>query len=76
MGLVRYRFVKYLAALMVAELPFAIGTVMVGTSVIESRGMVIVGFGLAAVGVSWFAWRAFHRRGNDDTRSARSGSQR
>ena len=68
MGLVRYRFVKYLAALMLAELPFAIGTVMVSTSVLESRGMVIVGFGLAAVGVSWFAWRAFHRSGNDVAR--------
>jgi uncharacterized membrane protein YdjX (TVP38/TMEM64 family) len=65
MGLVRYPFVKYLAALMLAELPFAIGTVMVGTSVLESRSVVIMGFGMAAVGVSWFAWRAFHRSGTD-----------
>jgi uncharacterized membrane protein YdjX (TVP38/TMEM64 family) len=47
LGLVRYRFWKYLLALALAELPIAATTVYVGAGLIERRSATIVSWGLA-----------------------------
>jgi len=62
LGLVRYPLPRYLAALMLAELPFAIGTVYFGSGFLERRTTVMVLLGLLGVTVSLGAFRVLHRR--------------
>lgn len=57
LGIARYRFLKYLIALSLAELPFAVGTVYLGTSFLERRILLIIA--LVAAGALLSAW-AFH----------------
>lgn len=57
LGLVRYKFPKYVAALGLAELPFAVATVYLGASFLERRTFVLLGLG--AAGALFSAW-AFH----------------
>ena len=54
LGLARYRLVKYLLILSIAELPFAVGTVYLGTSLLERRMQLILAIG--AIGVLFSAW--------------------
>jgi len=49
LGLAGYPRARYLAALAIAELPFAIGVVLAGESVMARRTTVLVGLGLLAV---------------------------
>ena len=62
LGLMRYPFWKYLAALALAELPYAVATVYAGSSFIERRTYVLVGVGVAAAALSGWAVFALHRR--------------
>jgi uncharacterized membrane protein YdjX (TVP38/TMEM64 family) len=52
LGVVRYPFAKYLAALALAELPYAVVTIYLGDSLIERRMYRLV---LVAVGVAAFS---------------------
>lgn len=60
-GLLRYRFATYLAALALAELPFAAGAVYLGESFIrrDHRGLIVAGLALIAASVG--AITAWHR---------------
>ncbi|MDX2121297.1 MAG: VTT domain-containing protein [Gemmatimonadota bacterium] len=62
LGLVRYPFPRYLLALALAELPYAVATVHLGAGVMERRVSVVVGVGLAAVLFSAGTWHLLHRR--------------
>jgi len=62
LGLVRYRFWKYLAALALAELPYAVATIYLGASFIERRTYVLMGVGAAVAGFSGWALYTLQRR--------------
>ena len=62
LGVLRYPFLTYLAALALAELPYAIATVYLGDSFLERRGVLLIGIGLAVVGLSTLAFHNLHRR--------------
>jgi uncharacterized membrane protein YdjX (TVP38/TMEM64 family) len=49
LGLVRYRFLKYLLALGIAELPYTLATVYLGASFVERRSGVLLGMGAALI---------------------------
>ncbi|HUO84171.1 MAG TPA: VTT domain-containing protein [Thermoanaerobaculia bacterium] len=49
LGILRYRFWKYLAALGIAELPFAVGAVYLGRSFLERDYLALVGVGAAGL---------------------------
>jgi uncharacterized membrane protein YdjX (TVP38/TMEM64 family) len=62
LGLIRYPFRKYLAALLLAELPYAVVTVYLGSSFLERRTVpfLLLALLLAAASVSTFT--VLHRR--------------
>lgn len=62
LGVVRYPFLTYLTALALAELPYAVATVYLGDSFLERRAVLLVGIGLAIVGLSVLAFHSLHRR--------------
>ena len=62
LGLVRYSFAKYMAALTITELPYAIGTVYLGESFLEQRTFLIVGIGTAGAIVSAWALLRLRKR--------------
>lgn len=57
LGLVRYRFVKYLLAVGLGELPYAIGTVYLGASFVERRTFAMLALGVA--GALFIAWAVY-----------------
>jgi uncharacterized membrane protein YdjX (TVP38/TMEM64 family) len=62
LGTLRYRFVIYLAALALAEVPFAFGAVYLGESFLERDYGLFVVIGLAGIAFSVIAWTLLHRR--------------
>jgi uncharacterized membrane protein YdjX (TVP38/TMEM64 family) len=62
LGLVRYSFGKYMAALTITELPYAVGTVYLGESFLEQRTFLIVGIGAAGAIVSAWALLQLRKR--------------
>ncbi len=54
LGILRYRFTLYLAALAITELPYAIATVYLGESFLEGESMIFVVLGLAVVILGMF----------------------
>jgi uncharacterized membrane protein YdjX (TVP38/TMEM64 family) len=62
LGLARYSLPRYLVALAVAELPWAIVTVLLGTTLMERRVPVLIAVGSVAAALSGFAFVALHRR--------------
>lgn len=62
MGLTRVRIAVYLPALALAELPFAVGTVLLGESIVERRVALLLGLGAAAAAASLLLIRLVHRR--------------
>ncbi|RPH55992.1 TVP38/TMEM64 family protein [bacterium] len=62
LGLARYPFWKYLAALMLSELPYAVGTVYLGASFLDRRLPVLLGVGAAGALLMALAFRALQRR--------------
>ena len=61
-GLLRLRFTTYLAALALAEIPFAVGTVLVGESVVEQRGVTLLLLGAIGAAISVYALLQLRRR--------------
>ena len=60
LGLARYPFLRYTTALALAELPYTLATVYLGSGFIEGRGAVILGVGAALAALSLLAlhlWR-------------------
>lgn len=62
LGMMRYRFPTYLAALAVAELPFALGGVYVGGGFLRREYAVLLGLGIAGIALSAWAFHHLHRR--------------
>ena len=60
-GLLRVRLRIYATALALAELPFAIGTVWVGESILQREGAWLVGLGVLAAIASGYALYLLHR---------------
>jgi len=49
LGILRYRFMFYLAALAITELPYVVGVVFLGEYFLKGEGMVIILLGLAVI---------------------------
>ena len=62
LGILRVRFRVYLAALALVELPYAIGTVLLGESIVQQRAGWLLVLGAAGVGVTVLAAYLLHRR--------------
>jgi uncharacterized membrane protein YdjX (TVP38/TMEM64 family) len=62
LGLMRYDFWRYLAALALAELPYAVATVYLGAGFIEGQTHVLLGVGIAVAAFAGLALHAFHRQ--------------
>lgn len=62
LGLVRYPFWRYLAALALAELPYAVGTVYLGESFLDRHLLVLLALGIGGAVFMFFAVRLLHRR--------------
>lgn len=62
LGLVRYPLPRYLAALALAELPYALATVLLGASFLERRSWVLLTVGLILVAGSLFAFQRLRGR--------------
>ena len=62
LGLLRYSFAKYVTALGLAELPYAIATVYLGVSFLERRTFLFVVLGIAVGALSLLAFRVLQRR--------------
>ncbi|MBI3896180.1 MAG: VTT domain-containing protein [Acidobacteria bacterium] len=62
LGFMRYHFWKYLGALALAELPYALATIYLGASFIEQRKYVLIGVGAAVAAFSGWALYTLHRR--------------
>jgi uncharacterized membrane protein YdjX (TVP38/TMEM64 family) len=70
MGMVRYPVLRYLLALSAAELPIAVGAVILGSGFLNRQYWLMVGIGLTGIAGVSLAVRALHRR----LSNAREGS--
>jgi len=61
-GYLRVRFRTYFAALALAELPYAVGAVLLGAGVVHRHVGVLVAFGLIGAALGLYAMRMLHRR--------------
>lgn len=61
-GYLGVRFRTYFAALALAELPYAVGAVLLGDGVVNRQVGLLVALGLAAAALSLHAMRLLHRR--------------
>lgn len=62
LGLVRYPFWRYLAALALAELPYAVGTVYLGESFLDRHLLLLLALGGGGAVLMFFAVRLLQRR--------------
>ncbi|MBI4521426.1 MAG: VTT domain-containing protein [Gemmatimonadetes bacterium] len=62
LGLLRYRFVLYLLALSLTEVPYAAATVYLGATFLERRRGMLLVIGAAVIIVSLWAFHALQRR--------------
>ena len=69
LGLLRYSFAKYVTALGLAELPYAIVTVYLGVSFLERRTFLLVILWSAVAALSLLAFRLLQKRAGAASRS-------
>jgi len=62
LGLTRYSFGRYVAALALAELPYAVATVYLGAGFIERRIYLLIGVGIAVAVLAGASLHALHRQ--------------
>lgn len=62
LGVVRYSFLRYIAVVALGELPYAVGTVILGDSFLERRLLPFLLLGALAVAVSAWAYARLRRR--------------
>ena len=70
LGILRVRFRTYIAALALVELPYAVGTVLLGESIVQQRAGWLVVLGAAGVGVTVLAAYLLRRRFGRAARTA------
>ena len=61
LGALHYRFLYYVLALTLVELPYAIGTIYLGTSFLQRNSIIMLILGVAAVLVSTSIYLIYHR---------------
>lgn len=61
-GLGRYPYVRYLASLGLAELPYGFATVYLGAGIVQRRATMVLIIGSALMLLTGWAWFALHRR--------------
>ena len=61
-GLARFPLRRYLAALAIGELPFAVGTVYLGAGFLEKRIAVLLAVGAAGILFSMWAFHMLDRK--------------
>jgi uncharacterized membrane protein YdjX (TVP38/TMEM64 family) len=66
LGLLRYRFLHYVAALALVELPYAIATVYLSASFLQRQSLLLIIVGAGAVLASLFAYRIFRGTGRPE----------
>ena len=59
LGILRYRFLHYVAALAIVELPYAIATVYLANSFLQRQSMLLIAAGAGAMLASVVAYRVF-----------------
>jgi uncharacterized membrane protein YdjX (TVP38/TMEM64 family) len=62
LGLARYPFWRYLTALALAELPYAVATIYLGVGFIQRQIYVLIGVGIAVAVFAGVALHALHRQ--------------
>jgi uncharacterized membrane protein YdjX (TVP38/TMEM64 family) len=62
LGLVRYSFLRYIIVVALGELPYAIGTVILGDSFLNRRVLPFIGLAALAAIFSTWAYSRLHRR--------------
>lgn len=62
LGVLRYPFHRYVIALALTELPYAGGTVYMGTNFLERRSVLLLSLGIAAMLVSVVIYQILRRR--------------
>ena len=62
LGLVRYPFLKYVLALSIAELPFAVGTIYLGASFLQRQTTMLIAIGCGGAAFSAIALHRLQRR--------------
>lgn len=62
LGLVRYRFPKYVAALALGELPYAVATIYIGSSFVEAQSALMLALGVALAALSVGAFYVLRKR--------------
>jgi uncharacterized membrane protein YdjX (TVP38/TMEM64 family) len=68
LGLLRYPFLKYLAVLAIAEIPFALGAIYLGKSFVEGNLPMFMLLGAGAILFSILTTRWLIRHGGEDVR--------
>jgi uncharacterized membrane protein YdjX (TVP38/TMEM64 family) len=61
LGILRYSFPLYLAALAITELPYAIATVYLGESFLEGEGTVFILLGFAVIVLGMFLFQGLRK---------------
>lgn len=69
-GVLRVPPRRYLAALALGELPYAVGSVVLGEAVVERNTLVFLGVAVGGVALFAVAWRVLHARLARDTSSS------
>ena len=62
LGMANYPLARYLLALAIAELPYVMGTVFLGTSLLQRRMPLLLSVGAASILLSFWAWRSLQQR--------------
>jgi uncharacterized membrane protein YdjX (TVP38/TMEM64 family) len=62
LGMANYPLARYLLALAIAELPYVMGTVFLGTSLLQRRMPLLLSVGAASILLSLWAWRSLQQR--------------
>ncbi|HEY0590369.1 MAG TPA: TVP38/TMEM64 family protein, partial [Thermoanaerobaculia bacterium] len=62
LGTLRYPFARYLAALAIAELPFAVGAIYLGWTFLRGSYILLLIAGTAGIAISAAALHHFHAR--------------
>ena len=70
LGMLRYRFLLYLAALGITELPYAVATVYLGESFLRGESAVVILVGIGAIALAAFVVQ-IHRRISGQIRRTR-----
>jgi uncharacterized membrane protein YdjX (TVP38/TMEM64 family) len=75
LGLMRYHFGRYIAALALAELPYAVATIYLGASFLERRTYVVIILGVLLALFAGWSLHALHRQVSRRKWRQRTGDQ-